>query len=508
MDDVLMQTNVLEYLEAAVRQFPHRIVYQDDGDTLCISEVSDGARRLATLISQKVDLGNPVVVISGKNLQTPVAYLGVVYAGCYYVPISTDMPESRIRMILDFVAPAAVIVDDENADWLKTLAKDFPIILCSDAKYVVINSEELACRRMKQADDDPLYVIFTSGSSGMPKGVMTSHRAVIDYIDAFADTFDIGTDDVLGNQAPLDYIAAIRDIYLPLKTGARTVLIPKSLFSMPKQLFDYVNDHGVTTLCWVASALSLCCEFGVFDEVCLEKVSKVVFTGSVLPTKHLRVWQENLPRALFANCYGPTEVTASCSYHIVDHIVSETEVIPIGTPFNNSKMFLLSEENEMVPAGEIGEICVYGSSLALGYYRDQRKTDECFISNPLDEAGLPRIYRTGDLGSITSDGVMYFCGRKDSQIKHMGHRIELSEIESTAQFMSEISHCVCLYNDEKKLLWLYYVGEEVGNKEVALHMREWLPSHMVPRKFVKLDAIPRLANGKVDTVILKDMMKA
>jgi len=360
------------------------------------------------------------------------------------------------------------------------------------------------CRR-GLIDVDPLYVLFTSGSSGVPKGVVTAHRSVIDYIDVFAKTFRICSEDVFGNQAPLDYVAAIRDIYLPLHTGAKTVLIPKTLFSTPKQLFEYLNINNITTLCWVAPALSMCSEFGVFDEVSLESVTNVFFTGSVMPCKHLKVWQKNLPSALFVNHYGPTEITASCSYYTVNHLVSETENLPIGRPFENTDMFLLSDTGGEVPQGETGEICVRGTCLALGYYKDRAKTDESFIDNPLNTVYPGKIYKTGDLGCIDSDDVIHFRGRLDSQIKHMGHRVELGEIEAAALALRGMDRVCCLFHEEKSQICIFYTGT-ASKREVAVHLRERLPGYMIPRRFDKLEELPLLPNGKTDRGALKVRM--
>ena len=475
-----MQRNILEYLETANEEFPDRTVYQDQADYLIVSEVISIAMRIGSSITRKVPERKPIVVIAGKNLETPVIYLGVVYAGCYYVPVSPELPDLRIKMMLDFIQPALIVTDDDNYQNIVEKGYPYSVVSYQEAKSTGIDEVELSARRQNQLDTDPLYVIFTSGSSGVPKGVVTAHRSVIDYIDTFADTFGISSDDILGNQAPLDYIAAIRDIYLPLRTGAKTVLIPKTLFSTPKALFAYVNEHKVTVICWVASVLSLCNELGVFQEITLETVKKVFFTGSVLACKHLRAWQENLPGAMFVNHYGPTEITASCSYYIVDHIVADDEVLPIGLAFENSDVFLLNEQSAEPTLGEIGEICVRGTGLALGYLKNQIKTEEAFILNPLNTDYPERIYKTGDLGSIGSDGMMRFHGRRDYQIKHMGHRIELGEIENAAIALKKVQRCCCLYHQDKEMIWLFFTGQ-TNSKEIAVHLRQLLPGYMVPR---------------------------
>ena len=500
-----MQINVLDYLERASKNFPDRIAYQDELEEVTFSQVAEEAKRIGSLLCRLVDKGQPIIVLVGKHVHVPSLYMGVVYAGCFYIPLSTDLPGLRLKMIINTVMADIILTDGQSDDLIESLGFKGTVVSFPEAKKHVIDEEVLSDRIRRTLDTDPLYVLFTSGSSGKPKGVITPHRAVIDYIDVFAHTFGITEKDVLGNQAPLDYVAAIRDIFLPLYTGAKTVLIPKALFSMPQKLFVYINEKQITTLCWVASALSICSELNVFDELRLDTVEKVIFTGSVLPGKHLRVWQDNLSDALYVNHYGPTEITASCTYYIVDRKFTESEAIPIGIPFKNTEVFLLDEFGEAVEAGEKGEICIRGSSLALGYYRDPDRTKEVFVQNPLNDDYYETIYKTGDLGSWDPDGNLIFHGRKDFQIKHMGHRIEPGEIEAAADSMEQIQGSCCLYHQEKNQIWLFYSGR-ANNKELAVYLRERLPSFMVPRKFVKLDAMPKSFNGKVDMDALREMM--
>jgi acyl-coenzyme A synthetase/AMP-(fatty) acid ligase len=340
----------------------------------------------------------------------------------------------------------------------------------------------------------------------VPKGVVNSHRNVIDYIDTFAETFGIDKTDVFGNQSPLDYVAALRDLFLPLCTGAMTVLLPKVLFSQPVKLFEKINENKITTLCWVASALSLCAELGVFEETVLKNIRHVFFTGSVLPGRHLRIWQDNLPHTKFVNHYGPTEITASCTYYIVDHQVTYDENMPIGIPFSNTDILLLDEAGQPVPDGEMGEICIRGAGLTLGYFKNPEKTREVFVPNPTQPFINETIYKTGDLGKKLPDENYTFHGRRDFQIKHMGHRIELSEIEATALSLPGLGNVCCLYQSEKELIWLFYEGSPT-KKELAVHLRERLPGFMVPRRFEQLVKMPKTFNGKIDKAELQKVLK-
>ena len=304
---------------------------------------------------------------------------------------------------------------------------------------------------------------------------------------------------------PLDYIAAIRDIYVPLYKGCSSVIIPKEYFMEPNRLFGYMNEHKVTSVGWSVSAFTVALSLGAFEEVKLNTLKKICFSGSVMPASCLSVWQQNLPDAKFVNQYGPTEATASCTYYEVDHLVSQDEQLPIGRPYNNYRVFLLNEDLTETPNGEIGEICVSGPILALGYYNDPERTEKSFIINPNYKGYPERMYRTGDYGRIREDGFLEFHGRMDRQVKHMGHRVELDEIEYAANQIAGVDECVSLYNKEKEVLYLFYSGE-TAMRQVVLELRKVLPGFMVPRKVKQVSALPKLASGKIDMTTLKEEM--
>jgi len=291
-----------------------------------------------------------------------------------------------------------------------------------------------------------------------------------------------------------------------VKLGASTVILPKNEFAMPTKLFETLNEYHVTTLCWSVAGVELPAKLGAFDVIKPEYVKKVCFSGSVMPCKYLKIWQQNLPDVRYVNQYGPTEATASCTYYIVKEQVEDETVLPIGVPYENYQILLLNEDHTQTAPGQVGEICVAGPILALGYYGNPEKTAESFLQNPLNPNYRELIYKTGDLGRFREDGILEFHGRKDRQIKHMGHRIELGEIEATACQIPGIIECCALYQKEKELLYLFYSGE-VTAKEIAVHFRKVLPAFMVPRKTVNLDAVPHLSNGKVDMQTLKTYFK-
>ena len=501
-----MDLSVLKWLDRTVAAFGDKQVFTDKTNTLTFGQLDGYARAVGTCLAGKLGPDSPVAVMSGRHVLTPACYLGVVRAGCFYAPMDATMPVTRLNQILGVIKAPVMLVDREHEALARTLDFSGEILIMEEILDTVPQDALLRKRAERITATTPLYVIFTSGSTGVPKGVITSHGSLMCYIDAVCKVLDMGSEDVLGNQSPLDYIAAVRDIYIPVKLGASTVILPKNEFAMPTVLFETLNEYKVTTVCWSVAGVELPAKLKAFEAVKPEYIKKVCFSGSVMPCKYLKIWQENLPDAIYVNQYGPTEATASCTYYVVKEKVEDDTVLPIGVPYENYRILLLNEDNTATAEGKVGEICVAGPVLALGYYGNPEKTAESFIQNPLNPWYRELIYKTGDLGRFREDGILEFHGRKDRQIKHMGHRIELGEIEGTALEIPGVGECCALYQKEKELLYLFYCGEATA-KEITIHFRKVLPAFMVPRKIMNLSEIPRLPNGKTDMQTLKTYFK-
>ena len=506
--------NVLEWLEQTTLRLPDKYAFLDMERELSFQELLERAQSIGTALAKEAKSSAPIPVFSRRNVYTPSLFWGVTYSGHAYVPVDSRLPKARIQKILTQLSPSIILTDAESRETVKEItgemAADFPEADADAARgraIRILTAEELLRTqadpvllgeiRSRMLETDPLYIIYTSGSTGNPKGVITSHRSLICYIDAYSKVMRIEENDRLGNQSPLDYIAAIRDMYLPLKHGCSTLIIPKEYFMEPNRLFECMNTYQVTSVGWSVSAFTIALSLGAFEEVTLTSLKKVCFSGSVMPGKCLRVWQEHLPDARFVNQYGPTEATASCTYYVVDHVVSEDELIPIGRPYDNYRVFILNDRNEEAAAGEPGEICIGGPCLALGYYGDPERTRAAFMQHPGNDCYREWIYRTGDIGLRREDGLLEFHGRKDRQIKHMGHRVELDEIEYAANQLPQVKESCCVYQKEKEKLHLFYQGD-ITKRDLLLKLRESLPDFMVPRKVRQMDALPKLPNGKID----------
>ena len=287
-------------------------------------------------------------------------------------------------------------------------------------------------------------------------------------------------------------------------TGAKVQLIPRAYFSNPMQLMDYLVDKNVTVLIWAVSAMCFVSIMNGFGYKIPTSINKIMFSGELMPIKQLKIWKKYLPNAMYVNLYGPTEITCNCTYHVLDREYENTEILPIGIPFENEKVFLLDEKNELVKEpNKEGEICVSGTSLALGYYNDPIKTSQVFVQSPLNKKYNELIYRTGDLGKYDEKGLLYYTSRKDFQIKHLGHRIELGEIEVATTARDGVSRVCCLYDNIKKKILMFYTGNK-EKKELLKELKVILPPFMLPNTITQLEEMPLNKNGKIDRNALKE----
>lgn len=491
---------VLEYLEKSTKAYPQKIAVIENDRTLTYEELSNLSKIVASSIIELSLPRKPIGIFMEKGINSLVSFFASLYSGCFYSLINPDLPDSRINSIYESLNPSVIITTQDLKDKASILFKKTKILVFEDILNKEINENEINMRLSKQIDTDPVYCNFTSGSTGNPKGVIVSSRSIIDFIDEFTSLFNINKSDVIANQAPFDFDVSVKDIYSSIKVGATLLIVPKPLFSNPSKLLDYLVENKATTLIWAVSALCLITTFHGLDYKVPERVNKVIFSGEVMPKKHLDIWMQHLKKAKFINVYGPTEITCNCTYHIIDRKRTYEE-IPIGVPFKNERVFLLDSNNEEITNdGVVGEICVTGSCLSLGYINNEIENERHFEQNPLNKNYRELIYRTGDLAKIINNE-LYFQGRKDFQIKYMGHRIELEEIDNAINKLDGVIRSITIFSEEKNRLYSFYIGilDEVTIRE---SLKSVLPSYMISSKYIKIDEFPLTKNGKVDRAYL------
>ena len=545
--------NVLEYLENTAKKYPKKIAAIDNKESCTYEELLNKSKEIGTTLAMETNVRKPIVVFMDKSVKTLQIFMGIVYAGCFYTLVDPTFPKERIKQILDILETSIVITSNKNVekllscgyskkiitiDNLFNVKKDIDkekniniennISIEKDEKLSAIGSKKethkidnkieifndnnaLESIRNNMIDTDPLYCNFTSGSTGTPKGVLISHRSVIDFIDNFTEIFGITDKDVIGNQAPFDFDVSVKDIISCLKTGATLVIIPKSYFMFPNSVVDMLDKYNVTTLIWAVSALILLVRMHSLKYKTPKSIDKILFSGEMMPIKQLNKWRKYYKDAMFVNLYGPTEITCNCMYHIIDNkkVYELDEKIPLSNSFPNEKVFLLSDKDKEITKDMVdkcGEICVAGTSLALGYYNNIEATKKSFVNNPLVKKYREKIYRTGDLAYYDKDGMLIFAGRKDFQIKHMGHRIELEEIESVLSSVNLVEQGCCFFDEIKNKVVAFYVGKD-DKKAIITEMKNKVPDYMIPNVFRCVKKIPLNKNGKMDRKLLKKMYR-
>lgn len=492
-----MQKNILEYLEKSAKNFPHKTAIRSTSSSITFLELQSSAKAVAAKL-QSLDIKSQtaVGVFLPKGIHAITAFLGILYSGDFYVPIDIKNPTSRIKAIIDNINIKYIITDKQNIHSLSGL--DVNLIPYDDITLGdAINFND---KNFKESiDTDIMHILNTSGSTGIPKGVTIPHRSIIDYVDWIVGEYGLDESIIIANQSPLVFDISTSDIYLTLATGGELALVDEQLFMFPPKLLEFLQDIRANFIFWVPSILSNIAKFDLLKDYKLN--IKYIFSGGeLMPTKHFTYWQKHLPNAVCVNTGGATEVGVVCTHYRLDRNFSDDEPLPIGYPCKNTEILILDDENNLIKDKNIvGEFCIKGSSLALGYYNDPQKTSLSFVQNPLNKVYPERIYRTGDLAYYNYNGELVYKGRKDFQIKHMGYRIELGEIDTAILAVEGIDNACTVYdNEEKRITLVYESFKELTKKEILLAVANKLPKYMLPSKFVKLDAMPLNTNGKID----------
>lgn len=497
--------SIIEYLEHSASAYPDKAAFADESNVCTFKELMESARKVGSVLAMSNCLCKPVPVMMEKSVSAIKILMGVVYAGGFYIILDASQPTVRLNKILETLSPDRMIVEKGSLEIAKELGFRGKIYQPEELLTGEIEEELLLSVEQNRTDVDPLYVNFTSGSTGIPKGVVVSHRSVIDFMEHFTDIFGITEKDVLGNQAPWDFDVSVKDIYAGLKTGAEVQIIPRKLFSFPVMLLDFLDERKVTNLTWAVSALCIVSVLNGFAYKIPKSIRRVMFSGETMPIRHLNYWRKHLPDAMYVNLYGPTEITCNCTYYILDREFEAGDKLPIGVAFPNEKVFLLDEEDhEVTENGKEGEICVSGTALALGYYKNREQTDKAFVQNPLNPYYNELIYRTGDIGIRNENGELCFASRKDFQIKHMGHRIELGEIEASMEKVEEVSRSCCFFDNVKNKIVCFYQGD-IDKKQLSRSLGKYLPDYMIPNIFRQIENMPVTKNGKIDRNALKEI---
>ncbi len=497
-----MVTNILDYLEGSAARCPDKLAFVSDDASYTFAQLLACSQAIGSKLASYGAMKNPVVVLMDKSANCVPAFMGALQAGCFFVPVDTKMPQDRMMRIIAKLQPIAVIHDDKNAQKAADIAGDAVAVSFAEIVQTPIDASALQAIRRNVIDTDLLYVLFTSGSTGEPKGVTISHKCAIEYTEFLNMKLDIDETCVFGNQTPFHFDVSGFDMYSSLKNGATTYFIPQKCFMFAKLMVAYLNEHKINTICWVPFALCTLANSGILEKTLPEHLKYIFFGGEVMPTKQLNMVRAALPNARYCNLYGPTETTIYSAYYVLERQFQDDEPLPIGFACENTRIILLDDDNKEPKQGDVGELCILGSSLSFGYYKDKERTDAAFMQNPLNDAYSEMMYRTGDLVKYNEYGELMYLTRKDFQIKHKGYRIELGEIETALNATEGVLASCCVYDDANQKIVAFYTGAE-QDKALRKALAQKVPSYMIPEKYINLQVMPQNANGKIDRLALK-----
>ncbi|WP_096019160.1 AMP-binding protein [Campylobacter lanienae] len=486
-------TNILEFLENQAENNPDKIAFKDGyNNLLSFKELLENSKKIgSSLASFKAN--GAVAIHAKKSFLSLCAMFGAVQAGCFYSVIEPSLPNVRKNAMREILNPSVIICDNEIYNETKELFRNIKVFKISEILNSSINENILKIIRDRHISTNPLYCNFTSGSTGTPKGVLISHASVIDFIPIFCDTLGLKSSDIFANQAPFDFDVSVKDIYSTLFLGASCLLIPREYFTNANNLMDFIEDS--TVLIWAVSALVF---LSVMKALSYKKpnLRKIIYSGEIMPAKHIARLSSYLDNTEFINVYGPSEITCNATYHTLSGDEFENGLDIIGKAFANRLVFLIDENDKLIiETNIVGQICVSEICVGLGYLGGDNSV---FCANELGQ----RYYKTGDLGYLDENNLLHFKGRKDHQIKRMGHRIELSEIEKMAHKLNGVEMVCAIYENDK--LNVYYSGSD-KTSELSEFLRENLPFYMIPNKLIYLKNMPINKNGKIDRNALKEM---
>ena len=500
-----MYENVLEYLEHAAESWPERIAFEDEKEAMTYPALMDAARRIGTGIAAHAALRQPVaVVMTDRSVRCVAGMLGVVYAGCPYSPLDAAMPTERLQVILEQLQPGAILCDENTRAGVELAAWPCPVLTYEQLVQVDADEDKLAWIRERVSTWDVLSILFTSGSTGVPKGVAQSHRSYIAYTETNTERFGFTIDDVYANQSPFFYANSITDLYPPIKFGAKVYIMPTRCLSFPKMLVDMLREWQVSVLCMTPSSYVKAASSGAMSEGCLPALKYIILSGEAAHWQTLQVWLSAAPNAKVWNFYGSTELLGVAVKRL-ERTYSDSELIPVGKRYAGTEILIVDEDGNELPRGEKGEMLIANPWLFSGYYRDKARTDAAFADDPLGRGYRTRYYCTGDIGCIDEDGMLTVHGRKDSQIKRAGYRMELGEVEVALRQIPGWDNGLALYDKESGKLCCFWTGA-LTQKEILAALKKSLPRYALPDTYIHLDEMPYTATAKIDRQALRRLI--
>ncbi len=506
-----MKINLVEYFDDTVRRNGQKTAVIDGDQSISFSELADRSKTLASkIILEKGITNKPVAVYLPKCIASVYADLAIIYSGNIYMNLDIKTPNERIKNIIELIQPEIII---SNTGLFSAIASLLPasvsrINVDDISTMQSLSDDSITKHRSGLIDTDPLCIINTSGSTGTPKGVVLNHKSFFDFTEWAIDTLKIGDDEIVGSLSPLVFDIYSFELCMLMAKSSTLVMLPDSLAAFPAKVLGIMNEQNVTFIFWVPTIMVNIANMGLFDKMTLPDLQTVWFAGEVFPTKQFNYWRKHFPATKFVNLYGPIEITLDCTYYIANRELKDDEPIPIGFPCRNTDILILTDQNKPAKPNEEGELCVRGTSLAMGYYNNPEKTAAAFVQNPLNKSYPELIYRTGDVVFRNEKKEIIFKGRMDTLVKHLGYRIELGEIEHVIiNTLKLVTNGCVVYNYGRKEISLFYEAtDDLSIAEMKKAIGEIFPKYMIPTAFHKVDELPRNVNGKIDRLKLSKLV--
>ena len=505
-----MKVSMYDFFEQTAKENKDKTAVIENGQTWTFSQLERDCHGIAAQIIEKSSMTNSVIgVLLKKSYSLIAADLAITASGCAYMNLDYKSPPERISSIINNVKPALIITDAQGAELLSSISGEIVpqlIVLGSDKIEAPVHSSAASFRRHRQnvIDTDPYCLINTSGSTGTPKAVVLNHMSFVDFVSWSISEFDFDGSEIMGSLSPTIFDIFSYELCLLGFKGVTLCLIDDQLSPFPAKILEIIEEYRVNFIFWVPTIMVNIANLGLLDKFSLPDLKMVWFAGEVFPTTYFNKWFDRLPNAKFVNLYGPIEITLDCAYHVVTSRIPDENPIPIGAGCKNTDLILLNDDGSETRDGDIGQLCVRGISLAMGYYNNPEATEKAFVPNPLNKNYPEIIYKTGDLVT-RSDGLYYFKGRADTLIKHLGYRIELAEIEhSILSGMNEVRNvCVGYSTDRKEIIAYCELDRSITIQEFRMRLRNILPTYMIPAKLVEVEKMAMNTNGKIDRLVYK-----